>query len=80
MAETVLEWKSKVDEPFPDLLASRLSTGLFSTSQSEVDDPKTPASYLADALFGAASSAKIKIGDQEIVLDRKSIKKLEKEQ
>lgn len=80
LAETVLEWKSKVDEPFPDLLASRLSTGLFSTSQSEVDDPKTPASYLADALFGAASSAKIKIGDQEIVLDRKSIKKLEKEQ
>jgi hypothetical protein len=80
LAETVLEWKSKVDEPFPDLLASRLSTGLFHTSPTEADDPKTPASYLADALFGAASSAKIKIGDQEIVLDRRSIKKLEREQ
>jgi len=77
LAETVLEWKSSSTEPFPELLAARLSAGLFASAPSEVDDPQTPAAHLANALFGAAASAKIKIGDQEIVFDRKSITSLE---
>lgn len=79
LAETVLEWKSITDEPFPDLLATRLSTGLFETGSTEADDPRTPASQLAEALIGAATTTKIKIGDQEITLDRKGVRKLQAE-
>lgn len=76
LAETVLEWKSTSQEPFPELLASRLSSGLFTSSSTDVDDPKTPGGHLAEALFGAAASAKIKVGEQEINFDRKSIRGL----
>src|SRR5690606_10408089 len=78
LAETVLEWKSTSSEPFPDLLAARLSTGLFQSTSTEFDDPQTPASHLADALFGSAASAKLKLGEQEIHLDRRSIGRLRK--
>ena len=78
LAETVLEWKSTSEEPFPDLLATRLSTGLFTSTPTDFDDPKTPANHLAEALFGAASSAKLKLGDQEVSFDRKAIRNLEK--
>lgn len=76
LAETVLEWKASATEPFPELLTTRLSTGLFQSSPSEIEDPRTPAAHLANALFGAAASARIKVGDQELVLDRKSISAL----
>lgn len=79
LAETVLEWKSTSAEPFPELLAARLSTGLFSSSAIEPADPKTPASHLAEALFGAAAAAKVKIGDQEVSFDRRSIRGLRRE-
>lgn len=78
LTETVLEWKSSSNEPFPELLTSRLSAGLFLSTSAETDDPKTPATHLAEALFGAASTAKIKMGDQELQFDRKSIKELER--
>jgi flagellar motility protein MotE (MotC chaperone) len=79
LAETVLEWKATSAEPFPDLLATRLSSGLFVTGSSESNDPKTPATHLAEALFGAASSARLKLGDQELGFDRKSIRGLAKD-
>jgi hypothetical protein len=78
LTETVLEWRSNSDHPFPELLTSRLSAGLFLNTSAESDDPKSPATHLAEAIFGAASSAKIKMGDQELQLDRKSIKELER--
>lgn len=78
LAETVLEWKGTTSEPFPELLAARLSAGLFTSSVSDHEDPKTPAVHLAEALLGAASSAKLKVGEQELVLDRRSMKTLSK--
>lgn len=70
LAETVLEWKATSPEPFPELLAARLSTGLFQSSTTDFDDPKTPVAHLAEALFGAASSAKLRLGEQEINLGK----------
>lgn len=78
LAETVLEWRSSSDEPFPELLTSRLSAGLFLNTSVESDDPKSPAAHLAEAIFGAAATAKVKMGDQELQFDRKSIKELER--
>lgn len=76
LAETVLEWKSMSEEPFPDLLVTRLSTGLFEAGQHNVDDPRTPATQLAEALLGSASTAKIKIGSQELAFDRRGLRNL----
>lgn len=77
LAETVLEWKATAEEPFPEMLASRLSAGLFESSSEIIDDPATPATQLAQALLGAASTAKLKLGDQELVLNRKGIDRLQ---
>jgi hypothetical protein len=77
LAETVLEWKSTSAEPFPELLASRLSKGLFDSTSSESEDPKSPAHHLAEAIFGAASAVKLRIGDNQVDLDRRGIKKLD---
>ncbi|HDS1321651.1 TPA: hypothetical protein UMV35_000301 [Stenotrophomonas maltophilia] len=78
LTETVLEWNQSSKEPFPELLASRLSTGLFQSTKDDVEDPQTPASQLAEALLGSAASARLKIGDQELSLDRKGIRQLER--
>lgn len=77
LAETVLEWKSSSQEPFPELLATRLSDGLFQSTGSSADGPRTPASHLAEALFGSASSAKIRVGENELNFDRSGIKRLD---
>lgn len=78
LAETVMEWKSKTDEPFPELLTTRLSTGLFEAAGSEEVDPRTPASQLAEALLGAAATTKLKLGDNELTFDRRALRKLDK--
>ncbi len=78
LAETVLEWKQSSSEPFPELLAGRLSAGLFQSSRDDVDDPQTPATQLAEALLGSAASAKLRLGEQEISLDRKGLRQLER--
>lgn len=78
LAETVLEWKQNSSEPFPDLLAGRLSTGLFQSSKDDIEDPQTPAAQLAEALLGSAASARLRLGDQELSLDRKGIRQLER--
>ncbi|WP_142806929.1 hypothetical protein [Stenotrophomonas maltophilia] len=78
LTETVLEWNQSSKEPFPELLASRLSTGLFQSTKDDVEDPQTPASQLAEALLGSAASARLKLGDQELSLDRKGIRQLER--
>lgn len=77
LAETVLEWKSSSPEPFPELLATRLSAGLFQSQGSDADDPRTPASHLAEALLGSASSAKLRLGENEVNFDRKAIQRLD---
>lgn len=77
LAETVLEWKSTSQEPFPELLAARLSSGLFQSQGTDADGPRTPASHLAEALLGSASSTKLKFGDNELNFDRKGIQRLD---
>lgn len=77
LAETVLEWKAGSQEAFPELLTARLSSGLFQSSGSDPDGPRTPASHLAEALLGSASSAKLRMGENELNFDRKGIQRLE---
>lgn len=80
-ASFVVEWaleSSKEGKEIPQFLIDRLSRGLFE-SQSTDAGPATAADAVASALFGSAATAKLKIGDNEILLDRKGIRKLKKD-
>lgn len=77
VVEWALEW-SKEGNEVPQFLIERLSRGLFD-SQTTDGGPVTAADAVASALFGSAASAKLKLGDNEIVLDRKGITKLKKD-
>src|SRR5476649_1542313 len=43
------------------------------------DENIHPADYVTSAILGSAAKAKLKVGDNEIELDRKGIKKMEKD-
>lgn len=77
VVEWALEW-SKEGNDVPQFLIERLSRGLFD-SQSSDAGPATAADAVASALFGSAATAKLKIGDNELTIDRKGINKLKKE-
>jgi hypothetical protein len=79
-ARFVVEWaleSSKEGKDVPQFLIERLSLGLFE-SQSTDAGPATAADAVASALFGSAATAKLKLGDNEILLDRKGIGQLKK--
>lgn len=76
VVEWALEW-AKEKEEVPPYLIERLSRNLFD-SHSGDPAPSTAADALASALFGSAATAKLKIGDNEISLDRKGIRTLKK--
>lgn len=78
LVETAFEWRSETNEPMDTSLLNSLSKNLFSYDEARDDGIRSPADEIASALMGSASNVKLKIGDNEIGLDRKSIKELEK--
>lgn len=76
VVEWALEW-AKEQEDVPPYLIERLSRNLFDSHSTEVA-PATAADALASALFGSAASAKLKIGEHEISLNRDGLKSLRK--
>ncbi len=77
VVEWAMEW-SKDQKEVPQFLIERLSRGLFDLPASTVESA-TAADAVASALFGSAASAKLKLGDNEITLDRKGIRNLKTE-
>ncbi len=77
VVEMALEWKAEKGTEIPQFLIDRLSRNLFSEEEHQ-DGSLTAADALASAIFGSAASAKLKIGDAEVSLDRKAIGKLKK--
>jgi hypothetical protein len=78
LVETVMEWKDEKGTEFPEELLDRLSRNLF-TEERTSEDNLHPAEVLASAIFGAASSVKLKlINGTEVALDRSSIRRLRK--
>lgn len=76
VVEWAMEW-AKDEKDVPQFLIERLSRGLFDFQATE-SGSATAADAVASALFGNAASAKLKIGNNEIVLDRQGIKRLKK--
>lgn len=76
VVEWAMEW-AKDQKDVPQFLIERLSRGLFDMQSSE-SGPVTAADAVASALFGSAASAKLKLGDNEVTLDRKGITRLKK--
>lgn len=79
VVETSMEWKSSQHGIIPTHLLQSISRNLFISKEMRQDENIHPADYLASAIFGSAAKAKIKVGENEIELDRKSMKELEKD-
>jgi hypothetical protein len=79
VVETAMEWRTSQHGSIPSYLLESISRNLFARRERERDDEMHPADYLASAIFGKASHAKISIGGNELELDRRGIKALEKD-
>ena len=80
VVEMALEWKTSTTEEIPTELLNKLSAELFNDQCKEVDQQLHPADQLASALLGASAQTKLKIGDNEITLDKKGIQALIKQE
>lgn len=77
IVETVLESLNQGEKELPTELILNFSKNLFSEKDDVENDLKHPSDQLASAILGSAANAKIKIGQNEIELDRKSLKNLD---
>ncbi|MFP5385129.1 MAG: hypothetical protein ACLGHN_03570 [Bacteriovoracia bacterium] len=76
IVETVLESVSQHSHQLPPELILRFSNGLFSKDNEFKNDLEHPIDQLASALLGSAAKAKLKFGENELELDKQSLKKL----
>ena len=79
VVETAMEWRSSQHGVIPSRLLDSISKNLFVSKEQIRDENIHPADYLASAILGSAAKAKLKVGDNEIELDRKGIKQMEKD-
>lgn len=75
VVETTLEYKHENREIPPELLKD-LSRNLFAEPLS-MGTVRHPVESLGDALLGASSQVRMKMGDAQVELDRKGMKKFE---
>lgn len=74
LVETSLEWNDAKGTTMPPDLMKSLSANLF-LDKAEVENVAHPADQLASALFGSASSIKLKAGDSLVEIDPKKLNK-----
>ena len=79
VVEMALEWKDEEGREIPGHLIERLTDNLFVT-QDESKKVKHPSEDLTSAIISASSGITLKIpGVGEVAIDRKGIRKIEKE-
>lgn len=74
LVETSLEWNDAKGTTMPTGLMKSLSANLFN-DKAEIENVIHPADQLASALFGSASSIKLKAGDSLVEIDPKKLNK-----
>ena len=75
LVESSLEWKDAKGSAIPTELLDDLSRNLFVKEGKKSGPLEHPADQLASALFGSASSVKLKAGDSSMEIDPKKLKK-----
>ncbi len=75
LVESSLEWKDAKGTAIPTELLDDLSRNLFVKEGEKSEPLEHPADQLASALFGSASSVKLKAGDSSMEIDPKKLKK-----
>jgi len=78
IVETVLESVGQHKQELPKELILSFSNNLFQINEDSRPNVEHPIDQLASAILGSASSAKVKVGDTMLELDRKSMKELSK--
>ncbi len=75
VVETAMEWRASQHGVIPTSLLESISRNLFFRQDRIRDEEMHPADYLASALLGNASKARIKLGDAELDYNRGALKK-----
>lgn len=75
--EAALEWRAASQEQMPDSLIGGITKHLFENGPHESID-YSPMTALAENLLGSAANIKMRVGKNEVVMDRKSIKDVKK--
>lgn len=78
VVETAMEWRASQHGAIPSHLLESISRNLFNQAERQGQDEIQPADYLASALLGNASRARIKLGDAELDYNRGALKKAAK--
>jgi|GEM_PF-6098164 len=78
VVEWAMEW-AKNSQEVPQFLIERLSRGLFESNETE-KTAATAADAVANAIFGNASAAKLKVNGQELTFDRNGIKRMKSDE
>lgn len=73
--ETAFEWHRLQQSELPTPLLEGITRNLFAQAKQEKRETSA-ADELASALIGSAASAKLKIGDSELTLNRKGLREL----
>ncbi len=80
VVEMALEWSDEKGTEIPKELVERLTANLFVDDDIK-EEALHPADQLASALLGASANANLKLpGGNELTFDRKSIKKLKRDE
>jgi len=73
VVETAMEWRRDQKSEIPGVLLEGITRNLFADVGSASAEKHTAADDLASALVGNASQVKLKLGDNEVSFDRKSL-------
>lgn len=76
--EAAMEWQKLRDEPMPEVLLQGLTRKLFEPVATN-DEKNSSLDDLASTILGSAASAQIKVAGNEIILDRKSLRRMRNE-
>jgi hypothetical protein len=77
VVEMSLEWAHEMKGEIPQFLVERLSRNLFA-EDSAADESLTATDSLASHLLKNAAAAKLRVGDAEVTLEQKGLKRLSK--
>jgi len=75
VVETAMEWKASQQADIPSSLLESLTRNLFVRAERQDSNEMHPADYLASAILGNASRARLKFGNAELDYSKGALKK-----